>query len=192
MLFRSRFHDRIRAGEVTTSVRRWRAPQAKVGGRYRLHSGGVFEVTALDPIVEGDVTAEDATAAGYASAAEVLADTGDPEGQLYRIVFRYVGDLPDPHAELANDADLDAAAVEAIRERLDAMDRSRAWTRDALRLIAENEGVRAPDLAARLGRETLRFKTDVRRLKALGLTESLEVGYRLSPRGVAFLEADAR
>ena len=36
--------------------------------------------------------------------------------------------------------------------------------------------------------ERLRFKERVRRLKALGLTESLEVGYRLSPRGQAFLD----
>ncbi len=36
--------------------------------------------------------------------------------------------------------------------------------------------------------ETAWFKTNVRKLKALGLTESLEVGYRLSPRGRAFLE----
>jgi hypothetical protein len=44
--------------------------------------------------------------------------------------------------------------------------------------------LRAPDLAASLGRETLPFKRDVRKL---GLTESLEVGYRLSPRGRAYL-----
>ena len=31
------------------------------------------------------------------------------------------------------------------------------------------------------------FKRDVRKLKELGLTESLEIGYRLSPRGVAFM-----
>jgi hypothetical protein len=31
------------------------------------------------------------------------------------------------------------------------------------------------------------FKADVRKLKELGLTESLEVGYRLSPRGRAVL-----
>ena len=36
--------------------------------------------------------------------------------------------------------------------------------------------------------ETKRYKTDVRKLKELGLTESLEVGYRLSPRGRAYLE----
>jgi ribosomal protein S19E (S16A) len=44
------------------------------------------------------------------------------------------------------------------------------------------------DLAAAAGRERHPFKTDVRKLKELGLTESLEVGYRLSPRGRALLE----
>ncbi len=56
-----------------------------------------------------------------------------------------------------------------------------------LRLIGDRPGVRAGDLAAELGRERLAFKADVRKLKALGLTESLEVGYRLSPRGRAYL-----
>jgi Mn-dependent DtxR family transcriptional regulator len=56
-----------------------------------------------------------------------------------------------------------------------------------LRLISERPAVRAPDLAASLGRETQPFKTDVRKLKEMGLTESLEVGYRLSPRGRAVL-----
>jgi hypothetical protein len=32
------------------------------------------------------------------------------------------------------------------------------------------------------------FKLDVRKLKELGLTESLKIGYRLSPRGIAVLE----
>ena len=44
-------------------------------------------------------------------------------------------------------------------------------------------GVRAADLARELGTETLVFKRDVRKLKELGLTESLAIGYLLSPRG---------
>ena len=48
--------------------------------------------------------------------------------------------------------------------------------------------MRAGDLADELGLERLAFKTDVRKLKALGLTESLPVGYRLSPRGQAWLD----
>jgi hypothetical protein len=39
-----------------------------------------------------------------------------------------------------------------------------------------------------MGSETLPFKLRVRKLKELGLTESLEVGYRLSPRGKAVLQ----
>ena len=64
-----------------------------------------------------------------------------------------------------------------------------------LRLIAEHPGVRAGDLADHRGQERLAFKADVRKLKALGLTESLDVGYRLSPRGRAWLDpcaAEAR
>ncbi len=51
------------------------------------------------------------------------------------------------------------------------------------RIIEANPARRAPDLAAELGRDTASFKRDVRKLKELGLTESLEIGYRLSPRG---------
>lgn len=52
---------------------------------------------------------------------------------------------------------------------------------------AAQPATRAADLAAGFGRETAPFKLDVRKLKHLGLTESLEVGYRLSPRGEAHL-----
>jgi hypothetical protein len=54
----------------------------------------------------------------------------------------------------------------------------------------ELEAVRAADLAQSLRQEKRRFKLDVRKLKELGLTESLPVGYRLSPRGHAVLRAE--
>ena len=63
------------------------------------------------------------------------------------------------------------------------MDPPRSWA-----LIAERPFVRAPDLAAAMGRETLPFKEDLRKLKALGLTISHSPGYELSPRGRAQLE----
>jgi hypothetical protein len=62
------------------------------------------------------------------------------------------------------------------------------WTYEVLRAIGDNPGLRAPDLAASFGRETLPFKRDVRKLKELGLTISLEIGYRLSERGEAVLK----
>ena len=57
-----------------------------------------------------------------------------------------------------------------------------------LEIIDSHPAVRAGDLCGMAGQERLPFKLNVRKLKALGLTESLEVGYRLSPRGVALLD----
>ncbi len=61
------------------------------------------------------------------------------------------------------------------------------WTRQALQLIADHPGVVSTSLAETAGMERADFKLNIRKLKALGLTISLEVGYRLSPRGVALL-----
>jgi hypothetical protein len=106
---------------------------------------------------------------------------------VYRIVLRRVG--PDPREALRAAADLSDAEVAHIRARLDRLDRASShgpWTDAVLAVIAERPGVRAPDLADSFGLETQPFKVDVRKLKALGLTESLKVGYRISPRGEAF------
>lgn len=45
------------------------------------------------------------------------------------------------------------------------------------------------ELARELGTERFAFKANVRKLKRIGLTHSLEVGYRLSPRGRAYVRA---
>jgi hypothetical protein len=82
---------------------------------------------------------------------------------------------------------LDDDAIDGRLDRLDAASPTGPWTRGTLDVIARRPGVRAADLAAELGRERLPFKADVRKLKRLGLTESLEVGYRLSPRGRAYV-----
>ena len=81
--------------------------------------------------------------------------------------------------------------INARLDRLDAASSSGPWTRETLDLIDLNGGVRAPELAAQVGRETQDFKKDVRKLKELGLTESLAIGYLLSPRGEAVVDAGA-
>ncbi len=119
------------------------------------------------------------------------AGAGNDGWPVYRVEFRRL-DEPDPRDELAHSAALGPDDVAAIDTRLDRLDRASAigpWTRPTLRLIAANEGVRAPDLAASVGRETAPFKLDVRKLKNLGLTISLRVGYLVSPRGRAYLAA---
>ena len=113
---------------------------------------------------------------------------GKAPAPIWRIGLRFAG--ADPRVELRSRVELAADERVALLERLDRFDaasRHGPWTRQVLALIRTHPGRRAPDLAAELGRETLSFKRDVRKLKELGLTESLEVGYRLSPRGEALL-----
>jgi acyl dehydratase len=189
MLFKQETLLRIRSGEVTLAFRRWRRPTVKAGGTLRTRMG-VLAIDSVDRIEGGAITDAEARRAGAADrAALVSALRGD--GAIYRIALRFAG--PDPRIALRERADLSAAersAVDARLSRFDAASRHGPWTSAVLRLIAERPGVRAPDLAAGRGLDTARFKADVRKLKELGLTESLEVGYRLSPRGRAYLGTD--
>jgi hypothetical protein len=185
VLIRRPVLDAIAAGTITFVLRRWDRPRVRVGGTQRT-AVGVLEFTSVDPVDEAELTIDDARAAGFADLAGLQrAQRG--EGQLYRVGVRLAG--PDPRVALRAKRRLSQAERAEIDSRLARMDRSSPhgpWTTAVLRLIEENPGVRAPDLAARMGRETLPFKRDVRKLKELGLTESLEVGYRLSPRGRAY------
>lgn len=113
------------------------------------------------------------------------------EGELYRIDLALAG--PDPRVALRADDDLDPDALAALRKKLDRMDAAAEggpWTRSVLRQIAAQPGVVSTVLAEEAGEERFYYKSRVRRLKALGLTESLQVGYRLSPRGQTFLAAE--
>ena len=98
---------------------------------------------------------------------------------MWRVDFRYLG--PDDRSVLREQATLDDAEVARLRARLERLDKNGPWTRAVLTLIRDNPGVVSTTLAERHGQERFAFKQNVRKLKELGLTESLEVGYRLSP-----------
>lgn len=189
MLFRQRFLEGLAGGTVTLAFRRWRRARVRPGSRLRTPVG-VVAVEAVDEVAPERITDDDARRSGFATRAELLAElAGQDDWPVYRIELRHAG--PDPRAALRARADLTGAELAELRRRLARLDRSSlhgAWTLPVLRLIADRPGTRAADLAATVGLETLRFKADVRKLKELGLTESLDVGYRLSPRGRALLD----
>lgn len=191
MLVEKKLQAGIRDGSISVMFRRWRARQVTAGNTYRTAAGliAVDEVTVISP---SKITKRDAVAAGYGNAdAARAALHGDPSIPVYRLRIRPVLD-PDPRDELAADDHLDPSGVAAISARLQRLDAASShgpWTLATLRVIASHPEVRAPDLAASFGRETHPFKLDVRKLKNLGLTISLRIGYRLSPRGAAYLAA---
>jgi hypothetical protein len=180
--------DAIAAGTVTVAFRRWDRARVHPGSRLRT-AVGVLEVGEVTTVAEEDLGESDAHAAGFADLA-ALRRRLPGEKPIFRVTLRLAG--PDPRVELRSRAtldDADRAELDRRLQRLDQASRRGPWTNRVLALIADNPEVRAPDLAARLGLETLVFKRDVRKLKELGLTESLPVGYRLSARGQAYRAA---
>jgi hypothetical protein len=179
----------IKAGTIDLAFRRWARPRVVVGTRMRT-GVGLVEVTSVEQVSVSRLRAEDARRAGASSLAALKqALSGRPDDPAWRIGLAYAG--PDPREALRSsvpDAD-EITAINARLDRLDAASPHGAWTRETLDLIDLNGGVRAPDLAAQVGRETADFKKDVRKLKELGLTESLAIGYLLSPRGEAVVDA---
>lgn len=80
------------------------------------------------------------------------------------------------------------AHLERKLDRMDERSGHGPWTRKTLRLIADHPAVVSTELAKDMGMERFAFKAEVRKLKRLGLTESLEVGYRLSALGREYLK----
>jgi hypothetical protein len=188
--FEQRLRDGIHSGAIVLAFRRWKRSQVVPGHRYRTGIDMV-EVESVDVVDPSSVDAAEARDAGYTSVADMLADLrGDPALPVYRVRLRRI-DGPDPRTELARAARLTEADVAAITARLAKIDRSSLrgpWTGAILALIADRPGVVSTDLAEAMGWERHDFKLHVRRLKELGLTLSLDVGYRLSPRGESYLD----
>lgn len=179
--------DRIARRDVTLAFRRWRRPTVKSGGTL-MTALGQLQIRSVIPIEIGSITDVDAERAGYASREALVVALGrHSEGTLYRIELGEM--LPDPRIALRQ-TPLDERQAEEIRARLDRLDAASAdgpWTLKTLRVIRDHPALRAGDLCRLVGQERDQFKPNVRKLKTLGLTISLEVGYRLSPRGEAYL-----
>ncbi len=195
MLFQKRFHPGLRDGSIGLTFRRWRTPKVKVGGRYRFGGSGLLEVVAVDQVPFGEISQREARRSGFDTVEELsraLARRGQdpPSGRtlLTRVRFRYTGEgAPRPGKPSRPPS---AQEVSLLADRLKAMEkRSRRgpWIRSVLAWIDRYPQRRAGDLAEELGRERAKLKSDVRRLKALGLTRSFEVGYELTPLGRAVL-----
>lgn len=189
MLLKNAVLDRIRSGEVSLIFRRWKRAGVKAGGT-QMTQRGVLSIISVEVVTEHDIHDRDAIAAGFRSRSELLADLHDRNEDIYRIEVAWIGD--DPRKELRENDDLsesDLGNIIAKLRKLDANSKRGPWTQSYLQIIADQPNTHAAILAAQFGLEIPTFKPWVRKLKALGLTESLRPGYRLSPRGIKVLAA---
>jgi len=187
MLFQRRFHEGIRSGDIRCTVRIWQRPHVKVGGRYAL-GGGAIVVDKIEETRLDDITAALARRCAFPSLVDLLKTAKHGPGErVFVIDFHYDNTGARPKAETGT---VSAEELAELVRRLEAMDsRSKigAWTLATLRAIEARPAVLAARVARSLGRPRDEFKRDVRKLKNLGLTFSLDIGYRLTPKGEALL-----
>jgi hypothetical protein len=189
MLFQQRFLAGIRDGSITLAFRRWRRPTVRAGGTL-LTAVGELTIDSVSPVTLDDMTEADARRAGYASLEVLIATLREgTEGTFYRIELGAL--RADPRIVLRATGTLTDEEQQNLVNRLKRLDAhaTEAWTLRTLDVIASHPAVRAGDLCRLLDQEKEPFKINVRKLKNLGLTESLEIGYRLSPRGTAIRRA---
>ena len=187
MLFRRQTLEGIARGEIDRAFRRWKRAGAKSGSRVRTAAGVVRlgEVTVVDP---ARLTQADAAQAGFETLQDLHAMLGPDDGNpVYCIGV--IGIEADERVALRDEAavspqEWDRLAARFVRWQSD----KPGYFPGILKAIEAGPGVPAAKLAAQAGAEKLTFKQDVRKLKELGLTESLEIGYRLSSRGRAVIE----
>lgn len=184
MLFKQKFWAGLADGSITLAFRRWKRPQVKAGSRLK-SPAGLLHIDDIRVASPEEITESEAKQAGYTTLPELLVELNSYQGKLYRVAFHYAG--PDPRRDLSQQDELSEEDFEALRARLQRYESKIAWTTQTLRMIQQHPGQRSGDLAQRLPMRPRTFKRRVRQLKELGLTESLGTGYRLSPRGRAYL-----
>lgn len=192
MLIKQAVLERIAKGDVTVAFRCWNKPTVKTGGTLKT-SVGVLAIDVVEPIELADITDRDAQRAGYDDREQAMSNLClDRKGQLYRIRLRLAG--PDPRIRLRESASFTDTELRQLRAKVDRLDSGDAgpWTQRVLRAIEARPETPAAELADMTGLEKEWLKVNVRKLKNLGLTESLQPGYRLSPRGKAWLKVSRR
>lgn len=85
MMFAKPLRARIRAGEITSSVRIWLTPRVKIGGRYPLLDGFV-EVTRLQEVDLRDVDEAMAREGGFDSLEALMKTARHGRGERVFIV----------------------------------------------------------------------------------------------------------
>lgn len=178
MLLNNKTLEAVIEDKISVVFRVWKRPTVRTGGTLTTRKGVLF-IDSVDQIDRSKVTQADLNKAGLKS----LDDLGflDRDGDFYKITLHYHGE--DPRVALRTN--IDPGEVKAVCDKLNKMGE---WGVRYLKMIHDQPNIHAQILADSVGIEKAKFKGRVRRLKTLGLTESLRPGYRLSVRGKAVLK----
>jgi len=90
VVFTKRLREGVRRGEITCSVRIWKFPHVRVGGRYRMEEGEI-EVDSITPIGYPDITPQLARESGFLGIVDLLKVAKHGPGEnIYLVKFHYI------------------------------------------------------------------------------------------------------
>ncbi|MGO8932900.1 MAG: ASCH domain-containing protein [Terracidiphilus sp.] len=90
MQFAKKLRERVRSGEITSSVRIWTRPHVRAGGRYRMEDGEI-EIDSIEPIGFPDITPELARESGFLGVLDLLKTAKHGRGEkIYLVRFHYL------------------------------------------------------------------------------------------------------
>jgi hypothetical protein len=89
MIFTKRLREPVMRGEITCSVRIWKSPRVKIGGRYPL-GPGFIRIKSIRQIALGDITPALARRSGFAGVVDLLKVAKHGAGEnVYLVEFEY-------------------------------------------------------------------------------------------------------
>jgi hypothetical protein len=89
-MFTKRLRAAVRSGDITLTVRVWKSPRVKVGGRYPMEEGHI-EVESIEPIGFPDITPQLARASGFLGVLDLLKVAKHGSGEkIYLVRFHYI------------------------------------------------------------------------------------------------------
>lgn len=89
-MFAKRLRMGIRLGIIKCSIRIWKSPRVKAGGRYSMEEGHIV-VDSITQITIADITEELARESGFATVADLLQIARHGSGdKVYLIRFHYL------------------------------------------------------------------------------------------------------
>jgi biotin operon repressor len=187
MLFKIEDLKRIKSGDISLAIRKWKSPRVRKGLLIKSPIGQI-EILDIFPVEINNVNEEDAIAAGR-NLTELRNSLNErPEGTIYKVYLSYHS--PDPRVALREQSELSDLELEQIYKKLkkfDGFGKYGPWTLRVLQVISDRPQTKAADLAKKLDYSKEWLKPNIRKLKNLGLTISHEIGYSISARGKVFL-----
>ncbi len=188
MLFKRHILDLISTGEVDLAFRQWKRPTVKVGGTL-ITRVGQLQILDISSVPLAEITEEEAKRAGFTSKKALLSTLDPQQVNTNKVQFKLIG--ADPRTALRESVIWSDEELNGVLTKFNKWDNSSnagPWTRQTLQLIRNYPGTVSTELAERMNVDRAWLKAQIRKLKAMGLTISLDVGYELSPRGRALMD----